>query len=130
MPELPEPRGPLSATTLDTLRGSSSRQFGSAAVARADPYGDDLQLALYCCYELHYRGFTGVCADLEWDPHLLGWRRELERPFLAALRADVPGGTDVTGEIDALLVEAPQAGGVSHYLHRCGRRWQLREYVA
>lgn len=130
MPELPRPRGPLSATTLDTLRGASSRQFGSAAVARADPYGDDLQLALYCCYELHYRGFTGVCADLEWDPHLLGLRRKLEQAFLAALRADVPGGTDVTGEMDALLVEAPQAGGVSHYLHRCGRRWQLREYVA
>lgn len=129
-PELPPPRGPLSATALDTLRGLPSRQLGSAVLAQADPYGDDLQLALYCCYELHYRGFTGVCADLEWDPHVLGLRRQLERAFLAALRADVPGGTDVIVEIDALLVETPQAGGVSHYLRRCGRLWQLREYVA
>ena len=75
-------------------------QIGPAAVAKADPYGEDLQLALYCCYELHYRGFAGISADLEWDPRLLGLRRHLERTFLAALRADVPGGPDVTGEIE------------------------------
>jgi hypothetical protein len=37
----------------------------------ADPYGADLQLALYCLYELHYRGFAGVADELEWDPALL-----------------------------------------------------------
>jgi hypothetical protein len=129
-PNLPAPRGPLSAATLNTLRGLSGQQIDAAAVAEADPCGDDLQLALYCCYELHYRGFTGVCAELEWEPELLGLRRRLERAFLAALRAHVPGGTDVTVEIDALLVEAPGAGGVSHYLRRYGQLWQLREYVA
>jgi heme oxygenase-like protein len=129
-PALPAPRGPLSVATLETLRGSPGRQIDPAAVAEADPYGEDLQLALYCCYELHYRGFTGTCADLEWDPRLLGLRRHLERTFLAALRADVPGGTDVIGEIKALLVETPDADGVSHYLRRCGQLWQLREYVA
>ncbi|HKS50332.1 MAG TPA: iron-containing redox enzyme family protein [Pseudonocardiaceae bacterium] len=129
-PDLPAPRGPLSVAVLDTLGGSPGSQIGSAAVARADPYGEDLQLALYCCYELHYRGFADVCADLEWDPQLLALRRDLERAFLAALRADVPGGADVTGEIDALLVETPDAGGISHHLRRCGQLWQLREYVA
>ena len=129
-PALPAPRGPLSVAALDTLRGLPGWQIGPAAVAQADPYGEDLQLALYCCYELHYRGFAGISADLEWDPRLLGLRRHLERTFLAALRADVPGGTDVTGEIDALLVETPDADGVSHYLRRCGQLWQLREYVA
>jgi hypothetical protein len=129
-PGLPAPRGPLSAAAFDTLLGLPGGQIDVAAVAQADPYGDDLQLALYCCYELHYRGFTGVCTELEWDPQLLGLRRHLERAFLAMLRADVPGGTDVSAEIEALLVEAPGASGVSHYLRRCGQLWQLREYVA
>jgi hypothetical protein len=129
-PALPAPRGPLSVAALDTLRGLPGWQIDPAAAAQADPYGEDLQLALYCCYEMHYRGFAGICADLEWDPRLLGLRRHLERTFLAALRADVPGGTDVTGEINALLVETPDADGVSHYLRRYGQLWQLREYVA
>lgn len=128
-PDLPAPRGVLSATAFDRLRGLPCGQIDAATVAQADPYGDDLQLALYCCYELHYRGFTGVCAELEWDPQLLRLRCQLEQAFLAALRADVPGGTDVPAEIDALLVEAPDAGGVSHYLRRRGMLWQLREYV-
>lgn len=29
---------------------------------------DDLQLALYLCYELHYRGFAGVDPAWEWSP--------------------------------------------------------------
>ena len=133
-PALPAPRGPLSAAALDTLRGMSTApqvtEVGSAAVGQADPYGEDLQLALYCCYELHYRGFAGVSDDLEWDPGLLGLRRHLERAFLTALRADVAGGTDVAAEIDPLLVEPVDASGVSHHLRHAGQLWQLREYVA
>jgi hypothetical protein len=55
----------------------------------AEPYGEDLQLALYCCYELHYRGFADVSDDLEWDSRLIGFRSALERVFLRALR-DLP----------------------------------------
>ncbi len=135
-PVLPEPRGPLSIAVLATLRGSiapGTAEIG--AIEGADPYGEDLQLALYCCYELHYRGFAGVphdpvSDDLEWDPRLLGLRQQMERAFLTALRADVPGGTDVTAEIDVLLVEPVDVGGVSHHLRRAGQLWQLREYVA
>ncbi|MFN2495235.1 MAG: iron-containing redox enzyme family protein [Pseudonocardiaceae bacterium] len=133
-PALPAPRGPLSAIVLDALRGAAAAplaaETGSAAVEQADPYGEDLQLALYCCYELHYRGFAGVADDLEWDPGLLGLRRDLERSFLTALRAEVPGGADVAAEVDALLVEPVDACGVSHHLRRAGQLWQLREYVA
>lgn len=32
-------------------------RFG-APMTNADPYGVDLQHALYLCYELHYRGFA------------------------------------------------------------------------
>ncbi|MGH4025302.1 MAG: iron-containing redox enzyme family protein, partial [Pseudonocardiaceae bacterium] len=127
-PVPPRPRGPLSAAVLALLRGDSAPAVPDAAAA--DPYGDDLQLALYCCYELHYRGFAGVDDDREWDPAVLGLRRDLERAFLAALRADVEPGTDVAGEVAALLVEPVDAVGVSHHLYRDGRLWQLREYVA
>ena len=48
--------------------------------------------------------------------------------FLTALRSDVPGGSNVTAEVDALLVEVVDAEGISHYLRRAGKRWQLREY--
>lgn len=135
-PTLPVPRGPLCAAVLDALRGTtagSAAQVGAVfhqALHEADPYGEDLQLALYCCYELHYRGFAGVSDDLEWDLALLGACRHLERVFLTALRADVRGGTDVAAEVDTLLVEPVDARGVSHHLRYAGQLWQLREYVA
>jgi heme oxygenase-like protein len=133
-PALPAPRGPLSIAVLDALRGSAPApcvtEIGSAAVEQADPYGEDLQLALYCCYELHYRGFAGVGDGLEWDPGLLELRRQLEDAFLTALRAEVRGGSDVAAEIDALLIEVVDARGVSHHLRRTGQLWQLREYIA
>ena len=50
------------------------------------------------------------------EPELLGLRRDLERSFLTALRADVPGSIDVATEVDALLVEPVDAGGISHHL--------------
>jgi hypothetical protein len=133
-PALPAPRGPLSAAVLaalrDTTAASSAAQVEAAVLHQADPYGADLQLALYCCYELHYRGFAGVSDDLEWDPGLLGLRQHLERVFLTALRADVPGGIDVASEVDTLLVEPVDAWSVSHHLRHAGQLWQLREYVA
>jgi hypothetical protein len=128
-PAAPPARGPVSAAVLAMLRGERT---APPRLDRADPYGEDLQLALYCCYELHYRGFAGVDDEREWDPALLGLRRDLERLFLDALRADVPADADVLAEVDALLVEPVGPGaetGVSHYLRRRGELWQLREYV-
>jgi hypothetical protein len=58
------------------------------AVASSDPVGDeDLQLALYLCYELHYGELAGVDPVWEWDPRLLASRAALEAPFEAAVRA-------------------------------------------
>jgi hypothetical protein len=63
---LPAPRGPLSTAVLEVL-GGAPRQLPwrsiPSTVERADPSGEDVQLALYCCYELHYRGFAGVGED-------------------------------------------------------------------
>jgi hypothetical protein len=131
-PSLPAPRGPLSTAVLDTLRGctAATTQIEPSTLEQAHPYGEDLQLALYCCYELHYRGFAHVADALEWDTGLLAVRQQLEQAFLTALWTDVSGGTDVSAEVDALLVEVVDAGGVSQYLRRAGQLWQLREYVA
>ena len=126
-PTLPASRGPISEAVLSALRGNRPAFPG---VEGAPPYGEDLQLALYCCYELHYRGFHDVDTDREWDPEVLAIRGELERVFLDALRDDVPSDTDVEGELDALLVEHVDAFGVSHHLRHHGELWQLREYVA
>jgi len=130
-PPLPRARGPLSAAVLAMLRGGPSLR---ADPAHADPYGDDLQLALYCCYELHYRGFADVPDDREWEPGLLALRREIERVFERALRADVPSGDGTVGcamrELDTLLVEPVEGTGPSWHLRRDGELWQLREYVA
>ena len=130
-PAQPHSRGPLSSAVLGMMRGESPLR---ADPADADPYGDDLQLALYCCYELHYRGFAGVPDDCEWSPGLLALRRELERVFERALRADVPAADgsleEVTAELDGLLVEPVDGRGPSWHLRRHGTLPQLREYVA
>ncbi|MYV40551.1 iron-containing redox enzyme family protein [Streptomyces sp. SID1328] len=130
-PALPQPRGDLSAAVIAALI-SGDTALDSTLPPTVDPYGEDLQLALYVLYELHYRGFEGVPDELEWDPGLLAVRRSLERPFLAALRRDVPPGTSADEALDALLVEpvGHDDSSVSHHLQRDGELWQLTEYAA
>lgn len=131
--QLPAGRGPLSSAVLAVLAGAEDpRELAGVAdrAQRADPYGEDLQLALYLCYELHYRSMQGVDPDLEWDPDLLGLRRLLERPFLAALRAEVTGGSDVDAVLEPLLLEPVSGAGPSWFLSSAGQSWHLAEYVA
>ncbi|RCW44611.1 heme oxygenase-like protein [Halopolyspora algeriensis] len=130
-PTLPEPRGPLSEAVVTALAHDRSPvPLPQAEVDRADPYGDDLALALHVCYELHYRGFRSVSAAWEWDPELLRARAALERSFLHALRSDVDGGTDVTGVLDDLLTEPVPGASLSHHLRDTAEWWQMREYFA
>ncbi|GAA2151804.1 iron-containing redox enzyme family protein [Actinomadura napierensis] len=131
-PPLPAPRGALSEAVTAVLPRSpgSGVRVAPDAVSGADPFGEDLQLALYSCYELHYRGFEGVDAEWEWDPDLLRLRGEMERAFLHALRDGTAPGDDVTGVLDELLVEPVDGQGVSHYLRDHGEWWQMREYLA
>ncbi|MET7714261.1 iron-containing redox enzyme family protein [Streptomyces sp. NPDC005407] len=128
-PVLPRERGELSAAIICYLGGETTLP-GSQAVQKADPYGDDLQLALYMTYELHYRGFAGVDAALEWDPALLGVRSLLEGRFLDALRADATRHETVDDALAELLVEPVNGTGVSHFLQDEGELWQVREYAA
>jgi Iron-containing redox enzyme len=102
-----------------------------ASVRDSDPYGLDMQLALYMCYELHYRGFAGVDPTWEWNPGLLHLRAQLERAFLAGVRRDVgpiePGQT-AEAEMDALSIESVDGTGPSYWLRDSGTWEQMREY--
>ncbi|MGW5618587.1 iron-containing redox enzyme family protein [Streptomyces sp. NPDC003877] len=128
-PGLPTPRGPLSRGVEAYLRGAG-RLPRMEDVARAAVYGEDLQLALYLCYELHYRGFAGVPPQREWDPDLLRVRAAMEHRFLSALRTDAHVHDSVDEALAALLVEPVEGTGVSYFLRDEGELWQLREYAA
>ena len=132
-PELPSPRGPLTTCLFEVLRAPVSASDAPPGGESADPLADDdLQLALYVLYELHYRGFAGVDADWEWDPSLLALRAGLERSFEAAVRAvagpvdPVPG--DVPDRLTDLLHDynGPPLG---RYLETQGTIEQFREVV-
>ncbi|WP_425604930.1 iron-containing redox enzyme family protein [Actinomycetospora termitidis] len=125
---LPTARGPVSAAVLEVLAGTREPSDLPSGPG-LDPYGEDLQLALYVLYELHYHGFAGVDEELEWEPELLRLRRSLETTFLTALQAEVPAGDDVDAEVGALLVEQVGGDGPSYRLAADGELWQLREYV-
>mgnify|MGYP003945580253 FL=1 len=133
-PQLPAARGALSGAVWDALLGGRPPHPlpSPPSLDGHDPYGDDLQLALYLLYELHYRGFDGVPDDREWDPDLLALRRLLEDRFLSALRTDVPPHPDAGQALDGLLAEPTghDTTGVSHHLQRDGELWQFREYAA
>ncbi|MET9390512.1 iron-containing redox enzyme family protein [Streptomyces sp. NPDC006624] len=128
-PRLPTARGPLSRGVEAHLRGAG-RLPRLEDVARAEVYGEDLQLALYLCYELHYRGFAGIPPEHEWDPDLLRVRAAMEHRFLSALRADARVHDSVEEALAALLVEPVDGTGVSHFLRDEGELWHLREYAA
>ncbi|MFJ8074471.1 iron-containing redox enzyme family protein [Streptomyces sp. NPDC096176] len=129
--ELPHARGELSQGVLEALRGPVGGPLPPPDSARrADPLGDDLQLALYLCYELHYRGFRGVEPAWEWEPELLRLRAAMERRFLGEVRDRVAGHADVHDALDELLVEPVDGTGVSYFLKDEGELWQLREYAA
>ena len=93
---LPAPRGPLTDRLFDRLRGPVRELAVPAGAVAAELPGlpgaeaageDELHLALYCLYELHYRGFPDVDPDWEWEPSVLALRRRLERRFESHLRA-------------------------------------------
>ncbi|CAM5280287.1 Iron-containing redox enzyme family protein OS=Streptomyces alboniger OX=132473 GN=CP975_31600 PE=4 SV=1 [Streptomyces alboniger] len=131
-PALPAARGELSDGVIAALRQDGPAPSLGRRAADAEPYGEDLQLALYVLYELHYQGYADVSDEREWDPGLLTVRRALEQRFLKALRADVPPVDTAEEALAGLLVEpvGHDENSVSHHLQRHGELWQLKEYAA
>ncbi len=128
-PRLPTPRGPWSESVIALLTGHERGSKASAvpALPLAD---DDLQLALYACYELAYRGFAGVPDEMEWDPGVLALRAQLERIFEAALRDAVPPA-DPIEEVPILLrrLEAESHMILARYMARQATLDQARDFV-
>lgn len=131
-PTLVGGRGELSSAVVEALRSDAEPAYGPWNVLKADPWGEDLHLALYLLYELHYRGFDGVADEREWDPDLLRLRQAMEARFLHALRSELSDGPrTVEDAFGPLLVEpANLSGSLSHFLEKDGELCQLREYAA
>ena len=98
----------------------------------ADPLtDDDLQLALYLCYEVHYRSLGGVDDRVEWDPRLLAFRAELERCFERAVR-DVATVSPTAHPVDVALrqlIDDDDSPSVSSFLAREGTVAMFREFL-
>ncbi len=136
------PAGPLSEVVLGLLvslptdRGATAVAEAAAATAAAvaDPLGDDdLQLALYALYELHYRSLPDVHPAWEWNPSLLGLRAALEEAFFGALDDELAGGdpADPTTVGDELfrLGAADEGPSLSRHLDANADLDQFREFV-
>ncbi|MEV7780153.1 iron-containing redox enzyme family protein [Kitasatospora sp. NPDC088351] len=131
MNRLPGPRGPLSEAVLSLVTSGppGAGRLLVPPVPGTDPWGEDHQLALHLCYELHDRGLPGVHPGWEWEPELLSFRGELERPFLAAVRAGAEPVRPLRQALERLLTEPAEGTGPSHFLLAEGARWHAREYL-
>ena len=151
--KVPAARGPVS-TALFNARAELPDTNGEAldALQRAvaghlpatlDIIGDDdLQLTLFCLYELHYSGLEGVSDDWEWAPELVRVRQLLEKPFEAALREaavaaagdlELPAQFRVTSDevADILFGLAARDSGpsLSRYVAKQASLGQLKEFL-
>jgi hypothetical protein len=140
---IPEARGVASAAVFDLLTGGPTDAVDRARAAVTDAVNrttdilndDDLQLALFVLYELHYRGVDGVDEEWEWHPGLLGVRRIIEDAFEARLREVVP--MPQTPEptrravADALfaLTAADDGPSLSRYVAKSATDEQLHEFL-
>jgi Iron-containing redox enzyme len=132
---LPEPRGELSALLAEELARPVHELPAADVPPLKDPLADeDLQLALYLCYELHYRGVRGIDEAWEWEPSLLGLRLRLEEVFERALReavGDDPGelAAEESDRVLRALIDADDAPALSVYLARSGTLGEMLEFV-
>ncbi|BCY09262.1 iron-containing redox enzyme family protein [Actinoplanes sp. L3-i22] len=121
--KLPSPRGSLSERLIDILGGG-------AGDLRAEPDGeDDLQLSLFICYELAYRGWDGVADEWEWHPALLGLRAALEDRFAQRLGRPEPADPQTVPAALAAIVAADDGPSLSGYLRGRSTHEQFREFV-
>jgi hypothetical protein len=134
----PEARGDVSERVIQRLLGTSPGELDArdaAAAARRSASvleDDDLQLALFLLYELHYGGIAGVDPDLEWEPAVLGFRREIERAYEAELRELIPqphATRDVPEALVAIVEASDDGPGLSTWVERDATVDQVREVL-
>ena len=135
---LPAARGTLSDYLARQLAGVPRRLSGWPAPDDGPLFGEDGALALYCLYELHYRGFTDVDDGWEWEPSLLALRAELEDSLESELRQaadevhapppNVLGPDDVPAALRE-IIDSPTGPSLSTYLAEEGSLAQFREFA-
>jgi hypothetical protein len=131
-PVLPRARGSVSEAVLEALR----REPGTVRIPSLDSIDmfedSDAQLALACCYELHYRSFAGVHDGWEWAPELLGLRALLEQLFVRRLEGALgePEPLAPSGVLPALRALAGGSDGpsLSRYMEARGTLDNMREF--
>ncbi|MCU1530529.1 MAG: hypothetical protein JWO49_100 [Arthrobacter sp.] len=151
--KIPDPRGPISAGLFALLAAEPGADpTAQETLHRLVPVqlsgvediidNDDVQLALFCLYELHYGGLDGVDDWWEWNPGLIGLRQLLEEPFEQALRSaaglitasiqlPAAGSLDSDGTAAILFDLAAQDNGpsVSRHVAKKATIEQLREFL-
>jgi hypothetical protein len=131
---LPRARGPVSDQLLDHLR-RPVHEVGQLPIGDADPLADDdLALALYLCYELHYLGLPDVDEAWEWEPTLLRERRRLEDDFerrLLQVAGEVPTIVSRDRAVEELqrLASGSDGPSLSGYIAEQGTLAEMREFA-
>jgi hypothetical protein len=134
MPGLPTPRGPISETLLEAFAVPCHESAWPDLPTAQEPLHDeDLHLALYLCYELHYRGLPGVDERWEWEPSLLKLRGRLEQEFESALLEAVPVADTAVeaGDIDLALraIASEEGPSLSSFIRSRATLEQFREFM-
>ncbi|HEY2770025.1 MAG TPA: iron-containing redox enzyme family protein [Solirubrobacteraceae bacterium] len=131
---LPAARGPWTESLFELLGAPTAGPATHPSLpSPSDPLGDDdLQLALYLCYELHYAAVRGVDDRMEWDPLVLRFRAAAERIFEQGLRALVPvrdvEGANVGEELQS-MVEEDAGPPLSRYIETQATLREVLEFV-
>jgi hypothetical protein len=127
----------MSAWVLDTISGCPTAVVhAERRAAELDGGSDDVQLALYLCYEVQYTGLPGT-EHLEWDGRLIGARRILEEAFADRLARDIassaagprtapPAGV---GELVGHLLDTDDGPSLSRHMESEGTLDQMRDVV-
>ncbi|MFC3300756.1 iron-containing redox enzyme family protein [Arthrobacter agilis] len=142
----PSPRGEISALVLTTVAGTVDD--GQEALARLATlvaealsetpdilYDDDLQLALFSLYELHYSGIDEAGDDWEWNPELLRVRQQIEAVFEQRVRGEVVLGALPGTTSEAVCAELFRMAGedtgpsMSRFVATAASDEQLHEFL-
>ncbi len=131
----PRARGPFSDAVLTALREDRPVSPPGEPVDHPEDltHDGDVQLALWVCYELHYRGFDDVDPERDTDPGLLALRTGLERRWVSELRGLAPVPAPPSLPVATALrdlVACDDGPSLASFLHRSATREQFREFVA
>ncbi len=135
MRKVPAPRGPVSEALFAELTEAPHQLAPIDVAPSADPLSDeDLQLALYCCYELFYRGLPGVDERWEWEPSLIALRGRMEAVFERSVREAAGSGPPPPRPEEAdralrAIADADAGPSLSMYMARHGSADEMLEFL-